>query len=380
MASQPVISMRQAVRALNLRVWGPDSEPVSIDGEQANIRCPACADSHSSGRLTMNINFDKNTFACARCGFKGGVHHLIAYYTGWEMKDVAKKVKAGELDSFTGSEVDGNKISSTLSAEETSTRSVQLASLRQRDQVYRAMLERLSLSDMHRKDLLKRGLSDKQIEAIGFRSISQFADRKAVPKKLISAGYDLRGVPGFGIEDGTWVMARQKDSGFLVPLKNGSGLIQGFQIRYDHASDSLGKYGYFTSAMKDMEDGVKASVWSSWAGDDVDTERKPFDIIITEGALKGYIINARTGVNVLSVPGVNALTKLVPALESMKLRGLKGVFIAYDMDLFENKAVEKALMTLMENLESNNLPYKILVWDKGKGLDDWLVENTAKRI
>lgn len=365
---KPIIPLRAAVKALGLRYAGADSDLIDIDASQANMLCPNCAKDHESQRETLNLNFEEDVFSCKRCGFSGGVHQFITYYTGWESKDIAKNIRAGKLS---GVNLDAAGNAQSDEAPKTSTT---IAPIERRHQVYTAMLKNLELLPGHRDDLRRRGLSDEAIERIGFRSLSKYLDRNALPKKLITDGYDLRGIPGFGLENAKWALAGQKDSGYLIPLRNGSGMIQGFQIRYDHPSASNGKYGYFSSQQKGLDDGVKSAVWSAWAGDDVSKSKEPFDIIITEGPLKGYIVHERTGANVLAVPGVNSLSKLGPALKSFKGFGLRTVYIAYDMDLFDNQDVAKALCGLIEMIKELALPFKIMVWgDEQKGLDDWVV-------
>ena len=364
---KPIISMRQAVAALQLHSYGPDSPLVDVNQPDTYILCPECSDKHQSQRATMNIGFERETFRCHRCGFGGGIYDLIAYYTGWKREDVRAKLANGELVNAKLPE-HGGAGEAGFNQKESSR--LELAPLSQRNTVYSGMLDRLSLLPHHEEDLLRRGLSKLDIQRIGFKSLPRFMDTKVLPKKLISAGLDLRGVPGFGIEGGSWAVKKMPDTGYLIPLRTGAGLIQGFQIRFDHPSATIPKYGYFTSSR--METGTGATDWISWAGHI--EKGKPFDVVITEGPLKGYIVNARTGVNMLSVPGVASLTYVPTALESMRGNGLRTVYLAYDMDSDTNEVVAKHLTNLAANLVKLGIDYLILRWPGDqKGIDDFIV-------
>ena len=370
--SVPVISMLEAVTAINALKGG---EPFPTDGDDVYALCPECAHKHEGYRQTLNINYSNNTFRCARCGFSGGVYAFISYYTGWEMKDVKNKLLAGQLN---GAKIVGEGIDASETSESSS---IQLAPLPQRHRVYTEMLRLLTLSDTHKADLIRRGLTEEDIDRIGFKSVRRFMDPTVLAKKLVGAGFDLRGIPGFGLSGGIWKSSKQPDDGYLIPLRNGKGLILGFQIRFDHgsSSDSIPKYGYLTS--KGMENGVRAGGWSSWAGPDITLDDKPFDVIITEGSLKGYIINARTHCCVLSVPGVSALKKAIPAIQAMKQYGLNTVYIAYDMDSETNEDVKNHLDKLRNSLTTEGVKHKTLKWDREyKGLDDWLVAKDVRVI
>ena len=244
------------------------------------------------------------------------------------------------------------------------------------------MLSMLELSEQHHDALIRRGLDDKAIEEIGFKSLPRFMSPTVIPSKLIARGFDLRGVPGFGIgKNNAWQISRQPDGGFLIPNRNGTGLIQGFQIRFDHPSDRIPKYGYLTS--KGMQGGTKCGTWCCWVGEDLTKHDPtiPFDVILIEGPLKAYIVNHLTGHNIISVPGVNALKKVPSALQSMVEFGLHKVMIAYDMDSETNEDVARQLNRLREILDNLNIKHATMKWDaKYKGLDDWMLSPEFKAM
>lgn len=371
MSKNLIITLEQAIERLGLRIYGAnsDSELVPTDVSEINILCPACSHEHTSRRLTLNINYDKQLFRCPRCSFSGNAYHLIARVNGWEYAEVEAKINNGELGKI---DLELAKDRPEKQAENVGN---PIAPLRQRHEVYSAMLSHLKLNDTHRENLRKRGLSDEAIDRIGFRSYPKFMDPSVLAKKLVSSGYDLRGVPGFCINNtGEWCVSKLPDGGFLIPSRNGQGLIQGFQVRFDHPNAKVPKFGYFTSS--GMTGGTKAGSWCSWAGEDIVSKdnKEPFDVLLIEGPLKAYIVHEITGVNLIAVPGVAALKKVPAALQSMLPLGLRTVHIAYDMDQEENEEVARQLNRLREILTGLNIPHQTMYWESEyKGLDDWIV-------
>lgn len=365
--SKTVISLEKAVTLLSL--------PVQTGCNSAYMLCPKCAQQHTSKRKTLNLNYEKGVFRCARCDFAGGTYDFIAFYTGWPENSVEKNIRAGKLANYVPTETDirdSNDVDRMPISD--------LASLKQRHATYSTMLGMLDLAPEHRDALKRRGLTDADIDRVQFRSLQRFVDPRVLAKRLIERGLDLRGVPGFGLDAaGQWRVATFLDSGFLIPLRNGADMIQGFQIRFDHPNDKTPKYGYFTSA--GMVGGASCSGWCSWSGDNltVRAQKDPFDVILIEGPLKAIIVNALSGHNMLAVPGVSTLGKAAKALSSMKDLGLGTVYVAYDMDSYTNQEVAKALRKLNTMLDNEHISHRTMVWDPAfKGLDDWMCAKAGK--
>jgi hypothetical protein len=364
----PIISMADAVQALNITIDGV--QPINTDVSNINVLCPNCSPNHTTKRKTLNIDFRQNVYGCPRCNFSGGVYNLVSYYTGWPLNTIKDHIRAGDLGNIKVDDEHRHVVAP--SAEPT------MASLERRNSVYNAMLDLMSLSETHKNDLLRRGISEEHIESNRFKSYPKYMDLSIIPKKLINNGYDLRGVPGFGLdENGAWAMVRLPDSGYLIPMRNGTGYIQGFQIRYDHPHDNIPKYSYFSS--KRMEKGTGCEGWCSWSGMNVREATTPFDVVVTEGPLKGFIVHELTNANVIAVPGVSVLKKLPPVLKELNQLGLRKVVIAYDMDALSKVEVSNQLARMREMLDDLELPHQTLMWDQNyKGLDDWLLSQLAK--
>lgn len=368
------LTMSAAVRLLELGTNGsPKCESsearVPTDVIDTTILCPCCASRHGGRRATLNLNYEKNVFNCIRCHFSGKPEDLVAYYTGWEKQSVTERVERGELGNVEMVAAESEEVAESVVRD--------LAPLSRRNEVYLAMCEKLELSDNHRAQLIQRGLTEEEIAKRGYKSTPVFVSRRVIPQHLENMGLVLNNIPGFGLNSqGNWELAKTV-SGFFVPGRNANHLVQGFQIRADHPCYSIPKYGYFSS--RRMSGGAACGTWPHWAGPNMTkwTSNKKFDVFLTEGWLKGDICNFKTGENFLCVPGVSALKKLFPALESFRNKGfLRDVYIAYDMDAYENQDVAKQLIGLLYRLRELGYNVSILQWDREfKGLDDYLISD-----
>lgn len=175
-----------------------------------------------------------------------------------------------------------------------------LAPLEERDRVYRALLNRLTLAPDHRESLLRRGLTDEAIERLGYKS-TPVVGFHALAQSLLDEGYTLFGVPGFyRDEDGRWTMAVWR-RGILIPGTY-FGKIQGFQIRLDHKMKKGGKFLTFSS--RDELDGTMGENWCHMVGP---VREK---ILLIEGYMKADIVHHFTGQTMLAIPGVTSLQHL----------------------------------------------------------------------
>lgn len=373
------VTLASAVRLLKL---GMDGKPnctdednlVPVNVSDVNILCPCCYSRHDNRRLTLNLNYEKGdgVFNCPRCRFRGTALDLISFYTNWDRSSVESRIQQGELGDFSVAAVEAERVDDSPGKE--------IAPLHRRHEVYTAMLEGLTLNDSHKTELMRRGLTEEQIELGGYKSTPVFLDITAIPRRLITMGLNLRHVPGFGLDKAdNWVMTKTT-SGFFIAGRNAMWKTQGFQIRADHPCFSTPKYGYFSS--RKLGCGAACETWAHWAGPNMKgwASNKKFDIIIVEGWLKGDICHFRTGMNFLCVPGVTALKKLYPALQSFQKAGvLRDVYIAYDMDAYENEDVARQLVELYQKLRSSGYNIRILQWEREfKGLDDWLTRTNQK--
>lgn len=195
----------------------------------------------------------------------------------------------------------------------------------QRDPVYRRLLELLDLSGRHRKELMRRGLTEEQIEAYQFRSTPAYGTEN-LARILVREEYSLAGVPGFFFNDRrNWdITFYRANRGILCPAYSLDGEIAGFQIRLDEPMNDR-KYLWLSSTNRNRGAGSRSPV--TFLGDPSDRT-----VRVTEGILKATVAHALAGYSFLGTPGVSQYKELRKALTVLKRNGLEEVYEYYDMD------------------------------------------------
>ena len=324
---------------------------------EETLVCPIC------GKRKLGVNFSKDTLQCFSCGSKGSAIHYWALWRNLSLDDT--KAAARDYYSF----VAGDAPASHKPREKFQAPrpiDVEIADIETRDKTYRKLLEMLPLNPQHLADLKKRGLSEEAVIKGGYKSNPSICHTK-LAQSLLEKGCILEGVPGFykTEENGEWTFATL-GSGYFIPQRDGRGRIQGLQIRFDTVKKNEKRY--LTVSTPNRLCGSRAQASCHMAkGKSIE------DIIITEGPLKADIICFYTGYTVLGIQGVNCIATLLHALYELKKAGCRKVTIAFDMDLYENPQVKKAMETLKSELKLMRMPFSSLSWDHSqKGLDDWL--------
>lgn len=336
-----------------------------------NIPCPNC-DRVGSRNKHLNINLRKNVFCCPKCGnFSGGVLDLYAYYENVP-RDKAYKMlrdRLGDKDVCLYNKK-GGKRKRQLPPPPQIPEAV-LADVDVRDQVYRALLDRLSLAPDHRDNLLGRGLNDEAIVRLQYRT-TPTTDFCALAQGLIDEGHDLHGVPGFYRDNsGRWTLALYR-RGIMIPCRDRLGRIQGLHIRLDRKMKKGRKFLTFSSS--DKMDGVGAENWCHLVG-----PVQEF-VLLIEGYMKADIVHHFTGFTVLAIPGVTSLQHLEIALKELIRLGVKHVMTCFDMDYLKNWHVEGAYTKLIELLSGMNLTFGTYLWvPECNGLDDYILEYYIKK-
>jgi hypothetical protein len=206
------------------------------------------------------------------------------------------------------------------------------------------LLPQLTLSDRHKKDLLRRGFSQEQIEAIGFRSVEKWQGLES------SINPNLAGVNsiGKGLTCG--------GSAILLPIKNHIGEYIGWQYRYDEGD---ARYKWAASkAGKNRKQSVSSHLQNGeWPLSYCQHTPNPTGIGISEGtkikpdliALKRnqIVIGAASGFHYLSP------TQLKEQLETASaITGTKTVTLWPDAGACSNKgplAAYKKSVTLIQS-------------------------------
>jgi hypothetical protein len=236
-----------------------------------------------------------------------------------------------------------------------------------RHDVYSSLLSSLTLSSRHRQALLARGLSESQIDALGYKTLSVQGRPQIAQRLLDRFGKDLLGVPGFVIKerDGRRFHTVAGAAGIVVPVRDGSGNIVALKVRSDDVTADNSKYTYISSAR----------FGGPGPGSPVHIPlgiRAPADLIrLTEGELKADVATLLSGVPTISIPGV---TNWRPALTVLLGLGARTIRLALDGDYVEKPVVARALSECANALTSAGFAIELEQWPtEHKGIDDALV-------
>jgi conjugative relaxase-like TrwC/TraI family protein len=246
----------------------------------------------------------------------------------------------------------------------------------QRDEMNQRLLGALRLNARDRRNLAARDLDEKAIERHGYKSLPTAASVHEVEKSF--EGWDLTGVPGFYQEksEERWKLnINDWHSGFLVPVRNQEGRIEGFQIRRAEIKADEPRYVWLSSSSRDEGCSSGAPVHFR------NVDQECVQVVITEGALKADIAsNLLNGQSVLAVAGVQSFPEDFGRRLKEQLPDLRQAVIAFDADAARNPNVQRALERLQGSLEAAGVDVRELKWEErqGKGIDDYLLANPAR--
>ncbi len=329
----------------------------TLKHREVEATCPFCHD-HGPGKYHLSLNTSTDLYRCNLCGAHGNSVTLYARLMGVSNREayqaLSQEGKVYPMPRQEASKEDAER---------------QPMALEQRHAAYTAMLEHLTLLPQHRDNLLERGLSEKRIQVNQYRSMPETdAGRRLLAALLCACGHELLGLPGFRTYYSDWMISGPK--GFLIPVRNKDGLIQGMKIRLDDADKPSRKYRWLSS--RDMPNGTRSYSYIHVTGDT--TQKRAF---LTEGPLKGDVASylAHDALFVC-VGGVNAIHGLKDTLKALDVTQ---VVEAMDMDQMTNPNVRNAVLAMRREIQAiKGLKYMKYTWDPAyKGVDDYLLSRVA---
>lgn len=333
--------------------------------------CPFCNDTSGHLYLTLENGTYFNVYKCVKCGKSGSSVNLYGTLKNLSHKDAITEL----LNDIPNYNI--IKFSKEIIKQHNNKQCFEPKEFAYLNKIYNTFIDLLPLYKKHYQNLINRGLFPSTIRNQGYRSIPKdYKLRQNICDKIIElhGSNCLEGVPGFYFNKySKWDF--YAPSGFLIPIRNISNLIIGFQIRFDNI-DGTGKkkprYKNFSS--NGFFKGTKIIPHVSFSYNSTFSCKK---VVITEGPLKASISTQFTDITFLALPGVSAqhneLISILKELNPME------VSIAFDMDILKTKEVLIALNHLIDLLKQNNFKYKLIRWDylylkdnKLKGIDDYL--------
>lgn len=345
---------------------------------EQNVTCPKCGSKH------MGFNMIKGIGKCWKCEFSCDSAGYYAVTQGLSLQESRKDIEDRlgiKKNGVCKEELPPRVVFNTQNKED------EKASPEILDDTYRAFLAELTLSDKNRLMLNSRGLTNDEIDALGYRTLPHRdeIDFFALCRRLQSDGHVLKGVPGFyKAKSGDYTFV-QFTKGVIMPLVNIKNQIIGLQIRKDddlrvfieEQGDYEAKCVWFSS--KNREGGCSATAGVHYACDfkfnPKTGEYEPVipedGVMLTEGIMKADISHfGYPNIPVISVPGVNATTQLEAELKKLYEKGVRQVWLAYDMDYLTNPNVQKACAKTIEMIERVGMTWRRMKWENHVVLKD----------
>lgn len=394
-----MLNINDVVTVLNL-----ERDPKTANNTVSfNVRCPFCGDT----KYHLNINTQKNSYHCVRCGDQKG--------TG--MFDLYARCVFGER-YIKGANGNGEKIKQALAQAvygEAPRRPLAVNQVKKPevvavhrapdavvDETYSKLLATpgLELVTKHREDLHRRGLDDDTIDRNQYRSIennysklseySQYAQifkqehlreicdssellkgksnqqliaGLTIAQRLANQGCTLDGVPGFYKIGAYW--AFHVEPGMIIPTRNQKGEIVAIQTRKDS-----GNLRYMTLSSKGLPCGVSENISRThFPLMNVDELNSDTKVYLTEGPLKADVALAlmhklgySNNIWFIAVPGVLNTRELPEIFEMLKENGISKVTNAFDMDKTTNPYVAKAGRNIRAMAGEHGLQMDVLCW------------------
>lgn len=360
MASDFPFNIQDVAALLRLEIRRPS-------GNGVYVNCPLCGDR----RGKMRLDYDSDFWRCNYCGESGGMLALYAKVHKVSNSDAYREIceALGRADS--GPDYKPAERATVASTVEQSP----LADIQKLHQTFSNLLSMLPLSEKHRQGLLERGLSDEQIDSLGYKSTPPPYLCRSYAERLLRQGCTIQGVPGFYLDDdGKWtVKFHKRTAGILIPVKGIDGLIRGIQIRLDvpikdkddPPEKSGTKYLWLSSANKTK--GVSSGAPVHFVGDP-----SARTVYVTEGTLKSDVAHFLMDRTFIAIAGANNTTQLDPLFALLAQTGTELIIEAHDMDKYQNEHVAGGASKIYLMARSHGMNCRRLTWNPNyKGIDDW---------
>lgn len=355
--------IRDVAELVGIRIRRPSGRGYYAD-------CPFCGDKR--GKMHLNTEFDG--WKCNYCGEHGGMLNLYGRLRNVDNAEAYRQIcEALMTGDYYAPGCQTSAKAENLKEQTAQSKKADIAVI---DKTFTALLSMLTLSKEHREHLRSvRGLSDEQIDRLGYKSTPPFYMCKPLAKRLLEKGYTIEGVPGFYIgKDGNWtVNFNSVTAGFLIPAHGIDGRIGGCQIRLDtplkdmdDPSDKAGaKYIWLSSAGK--SGGVSSGSPVFFIGN-------PYarTVYVTEGGLKAGIAHTLMNRTFAAIAGANNLASLEELFRALSANGTEIIMEAQDMDKYRNVMVNNGASKLYLMAKKYGMECRRLTWNPNyKGVDDW---------
>ena len=159
------------------------------EGNSFNVVCPFCGDRR--GKMNFRVLKDGNpcnTYRCFNCGSQGNMLTLYAEMQGIYGEDRYKRAYREILEALGKSGYDTVSHRTYRPPAVYDRREQEEPDFEARSRVYESLLELLTLTESHRRNLLNRGFGREQIEEFQFRS-TPVSGTEGIARRLLKEGH-----------------------------------------------------------------------------------------------------------------------------------------------------------------------------------------------
>lgn len=250
---------------------------------------------------TMSLNTRDNKYCCTRCGAGGYSVGLYARVRNIDTKRAYKELLERECYSQNREQIEISPINL-------------IADIETRDKVYRAFLNMLRLERSHRNVLKNLGFLDSSINNGLYRSVPKKYIKRRIVGAELARKFNLCGIPGFyQEEDFKWCFNRY--DGFLVPVFDQNGFIQGLSIHLDKPYNNNQDI-WFSSNNK--INGTNAKSWIM--NNNINYDSK--SAIITDNFLLGNLIKETINAPIIAFQNISNSYVILKELEQTNIKDI----------------------------------------------------------
>ena len=213
---------------------------------------------------------------------------------------------------------------------------------------YESLLTNLNLSENHKGELNRRGMSKELMHRGQYRSLRNFERGQAAKSVFEKLGNEVLTVPGFA-ESEFGITLAGTSTGLLIPVRDTESRIQAVKIR--RSGDP--KYVYLTGTENCNSSGSPVHVPVGVIG-------PTKTVRVTEGELKSDLSFWLEGTPTIGIPGVTQWKKAFPVLQQLEA---KTVIIAFDaIDIYTKPPVFHEARAFWRSLKEEGYEVELEDW------------------
>lgn len=340
--------------------------------------CPSCGRGKKIDR-SFCVDLDTETYHCFKCELKGRFsQNLYAELYNIDRASATKEIMSRlGIDSKTAFPRRERHISAPVASLDYEA---EIAPAETRDKVYRTVLNQLSLSEKHKEALLNRGLTEREIIELGYKTFpgNDVQTVWNIVDALKEQKLSPEGCAGFykTKKKNLWFCKNPMKDVIMVKYLSFNNKLTGFQMRRNNEDLREGDEKYMWWSSKRNNHGSKPAGMIHYACDfeknnNGEWHPKIYEgesgekyMCLTEGAMKADIAHTISGKPFIGLPGVSIIKDLEADLPKLKALGVTTFIICFDMDQLMNFNVLRFTESLAKMLLDNGFKVKNgSIWD-----------------